>query len=105
MRFLKKRLAELVSENGREWDLFLSAVTLAYNFTPRTATGYSPFFLTHRRDAVLPVQRFLDEPRLDIESRRWLIRLWKARVNVYDRHAAGAAKRKEWMKMFVRCYL
>ena len=71
MRSLKKGLAALVSEDGRDWDLFLFAVALAYDSTPHSVTGYYPFFLTHGREAVLPVQRFLDEPRLDLESRRW----------------------------------
>ena len=82
MRSLKKSLAALVSEDGKNWDLFLAAVALAYNSTPHTVTGYSPFFLTHGREVVLPVQRYLDEPRLDLESRRRLSRLWKARVHV-----------------------
>ena len=98
MRSLKKSLSALVSEDGREWDLFLAAVALAYNSTPHTATGYSPFFLTHGREAILPVQRYLDEPRLDLESRRWLSRLWKSRVYVYERHAAHASACKEWVE-------
>ena len=98
MRSLKKSLAALVSEGGRDWDLFLAAVALAHNSTPHTVTGYSPFFLTHGREAVLPVQRYLDEPRMDLESRRWLSRLWKARVHVYEKHAVQADKCKEWVQ-------
>ena len=75
MRTLKKGLAALVSEDGRDWDIFLSAVALAHNTTRHIATGFSPFFLTQGREAVLPVQRYLDEPRLDPTSGQWLKRL------------------------------
>ena len=86
MRTLKKGLATLVAEDGHDWDLYLPAVALAHNSTPHLATGYSPYFLTHGREAILPVQRHLDEPRLDHTSRQWLYRLWRARANVYEAH-------------------
>ena len=60
MSSLKKSSAALVSEDGRDWDLFLSAVALAYNSTPHTVTGFSPFFLAHGRETMLPGQRYLD---------------------------------------------
>ena len=86
MRTLKKALATLVSEDGTDWDLFLPAVALAYNSTPHLGTRYSPYFLEHGREPLLPVQRYLDEPRLDFTSQRWLSRLWRARVQVYEAH-------------------
>ena len=84
MRTLKKALASLVAEDGANWDLFLPAVALAHNSTPNLGTGYSPYFLVHGREPLLPVQRYLDEPRLDLTSQQWLSRLWRARVQVYE---------------------
>ena len=98
MRTLKKGLSGLVAEDGRDWDLYLSAVALAHNSTPNVATGFSPFFLVHGREALLPVQRHLDEPRLDATARLWLSRLWKARVAVYEAQLWLEAKRKEVLK-------
>lgn len=63
-RTLKKTLGALVDGDGKERERQLQAVASAHNPTSRTATGFSPFFLAHERD-VLPVQRCLDEPRLD----------------------------------------
>ena len=60
MRTLKKGLSSLVSEHGRDWDLYLSAVAYAHNTTPDMSTGYSPFFLTHGREATLFIQRHFD---------------------------------------------
>lgn len=64
MPFLKKGVAALVNEDGKNWDLFLSVFALAYNSTPNTVTEFSTFFLLHGRETLLPVQRYLDEPRL-----------------------------------------
>ena len=95
MRTLKKGLAALVSEDGRDWDIFLSAVALAHNTTPHIATGFSPFFLTQGREAVLPVQRHLDEPRLDPTSGQWLKRLWKSRILAYEAQVQLEKRRRE----------
>lgn len=98
MRFLKKNSPMLVNEEGREWSLFLFAVALAYNTTPHTAARYTPFFLLHGRKALLPVQRYLAKPCLDLQSRRRLSRLWKAHVYVDERHAVHASERSDWLK-------
>ena len=95
MRTLKKSLSALVAEDGRDWDLFLSAVALAHNSTPHVATGFSPYFLMHGREAILPIQRHLDEPRLDDTARHWLQRLWKARIMVYEAQLWLENKRRE----------
>lgn len=84
MRTLKKGLSSLVSEDGRDWDLYLSAVALAHNSTPHRVTGYSPFFLVNGREAVMPIQRHWDEPNLEPTAKHWLKRLWKARVHTYE---------------------
>lgn len=40
MRFLKKSLAALVSEDGKDRELFSAAVALAYNSTPHTLPSF-----------------------------------------------------------------
>lgn len=45
MPSLKKGLAALVSENGKDSNLFLPAVAFAYNSTNHNVTGVLPFFL------------------------------------------------------------
>ena len=84
MRTLNKGLSALVGEDGRDWVLILPAVALAHNSTPHVATGFSLYFFSRGREAVLPVQRHLDETRLDSTSKQWLCRLWRSRVLVYE---------------------
>lgn len=47
---------------------------------------------------MLAVQRYFDKPRLNLESKRWLSRRWKARVDVYERHLLYANGCKQWLK-------
>ena len=83
-RTSKRGLSALVGEEGPDCDLFLPAVAVAHSTTPHVATSFSPFFLSHGREAVLPVQRHLEEPRLDPTSKQWLYWLWRSRVLVYE---------------------
>ena len=100
MRSLKKSLAALVREEKKYWDLLLPAVAFGYNTTPHTAIGHSPFFLVHGREAVLPVQRHLDEPKLKNESEKWLHRLWHARMEVYESHMEHEQKCGRYFERF-----
>ncbi|KAL1499836.1 hypothetical protein AB1Y20_012521 [Prymnesium parvum] len=41
-------------DHGCEWDLFLPLLVLYYNATKQESTGYSPYFVEHGREPVLP---------------------------------------------------
>lgn len=43
MRSVKKGLAPLVDEEGREWILFLFSVAIGFNSTSHVGTEFSPF--------------------------------------------------------------
>ena len=63
MRTLKKALRALSRDDGSDWDFHLQAVAFAHNSMPHASSHYSPFFLVHGREAVLPIQRHLDTQR------------------------------------------
>uniref|UniRef100_H3AAX7 Gypsy retrotransposon integrase-like protein 1 n=1 Tax=Latimeria chalumnae TaxID=7897 RepID=H3AAX7_LATCH len=44
----------LLLEHSGEWDDYLNQVALAYNTSTHSSTGFTPFFLTHGREARLP---------------------------------------------------
>lgn len=52
---IKAMLNTMVNEQGTDWDRWLPYVVFAYNATPHTITGYSPFYLNHGREPRLPV--------------------------------------------------
>lgn len=77
MQSKKKRIAVLVS------GVYLHPLLhLVINLLRMWAEGSASFFMLHGREAVLPVQRYLDEPPLDLKSKKWPSQLWKVRVHV-----------------------
>ena len=53
--FVKNKLTRIRAEvPGLEWDEILPHVRFAYNVTPSSASGESPFYLFHGRDPYLP---------------------------------------------------
>lgn len=94
---LKKSLSAVIAENQK---FFFSAVALAYNSTPRVSTGFSLCFLTHGREATLPVQRHLDKLWLDNTALLKLQSLWNARVPSYEAQDWLEIKRRKVLASF-----
>lgn len=94
MKSFKKALAALISKEKTDWDVQLPAVSLAYNSTPPSATRWLLFFLSKSKEAVLPIQRHLDELRLDLVVRKWLSRLWKSRLAIVEGHKRETDKKR-----------
>lgn len=65
------------------------------NFTTKLARKFFPFFLVLCREALLLVQRHVDEPRLDATARPWLSHLRTARVAVYGTQLWLEIKQKD----------
>ena len=53
---MKGAVGALTAEHPSQWHRFLPAVAFAYRSTVVKSLGYSPFFMTHGRDPVLPGQ-------------------------------------------------
>ena len=49
-RTLLDSLSKMCSLDQKDWDVVLSEATWAYNCTPHSSTGFSPYFLMHGRD-------------------------------------------------------
>ena len=61
-RTLGNMLATFVSNNQKEWDLYLQQVLLAYRTSKNESTGSTPFSLIYGREARLPVDLCFDPP-------------------------------------------
>lgn len=58
-RTMKHELAKALFEKGVEWDDHIHNVELAYNTTVHAATGFTPFYLAHGREANMPLDILL----------------------------------------------
>ncbi|KAI4871629.1 hypothetical protein NFI96_008439, partial [Prochilodus magdalenae] len=58
-RTLIDQLAKSLFQQPGEWDDCLNQVALAYNTCPHATTGFSPFFITHGREARMPASLLL----------------------------------------------
>ena len=61
-RSLKRKLTELMHEFDDEWDKALPATLLAMRTFFNRTTGFTPFYLEHGREALLPVDMVAGPP-------------------------------------------
>jgi transposase InsO family protein len=61
---LKPRIFDQLNKSGRKWLQELPAVVWSLRTTPSRATGFTPFFLVHGVEAVLPTDLEYGSPRV-----------------------------------------
>jgi transposase InsO family protein len=61
---LKPRIFDRLNKFGRKWLQELPAVVWSLRTTPRRATGFTPFFLVHGAEVVLPTDIKYGSPRV-----------------------------------------
>jgi hypothetical protein len=61
---LKPRIFDQLNKSGWKWLLELPAVVWSLTTTPSRATGFTPFFLVHGTEAVLPTDLEYGSPRV-----------------------------------------
>ena len=58
---IKNMLSMYISENQRDWDLWLPVIAHAYRTTVSTSTGFSPFRLVFGREAKQPAEAWIED--------------------------------------------
>jgi transposase InsO family protein len=61
---LKPRIFDRLNKSGRKWLQELSVVMRSLRTTPSRATGFTPFFLVHGAEAILPTDLEYGSPRV-----------------------------------------
>jgi hypothetical protein len=61
---LKPRIFDRLNKSGRKWLQELPAVVWSIRTTPSRATGFTPFFLVHGAEAILPTDLEYGSPRV-----------------------------------------
>jgi transposase InsO family protein len=61
---LKPRIFDRLNKSGRKWLQELPVVVWSLGTTPSRATGFTPFFLVHGAEAVLPTDLEYGSPRV-----------------------------------------
>ncbi|XDV14787.1 hypothetical protein PO909_014975 [Leuciscus waleckii] len=72
-RTLYELLQTLPPETKRRWPEHLAELVYAYNFTPHSTTGYSPFYLLFGVDPHLPVDALLGRESGAKPTHDWLV--------------------------------
>ena len=60
-RTIKDMLSMYVQGHQRDWDKYLQIIAFQYNTTINVATGYSPFYVMHGREARQPSDQWIEE--------------------------------------------
>ena len=67
-RTLHNLLVTLPPQQKRRWPEYLQELCFAYNATPHSSTGYSPFYLLFGHNVNLPVDQLLGTEQFDTED-------------------------------------
>lgn len=93
-RTLHELLRTLPAEKKKRWPEHLKELCYAYNATPHTTTGYSPFYLMFGRDAKLPLDILLPEENREParDGRSWIT---KHQTSLQDAYTTASGRLKD----------
>jgi hypothetical protein len=98
MRILKDSLSIYCQENQDDWDEHLRGVTMAYNTTVNSQTGFTPYYMMFGREAILPMESWMREYQsLKTSVLVYVQNLAKALSTVWE--LAASKKPREYQRM------
>jgi hypothetical protein len=98
MRILKDSLSMYCQETQDDWDMHLRGVTMAYNTTVNSQTGFTPYYMMFGREAILPMEAWMkDYQTLNTSILSYVQGLAKSLSTVWE--IATTKKPKEFQRM------
>lgn len=98
-RTLHELLRTLPAEKKRRWPDHSKELCYAYNATPHSTTGYSPFYLMFGRDPRLPIDRLVEpEENQGCQPNSWVTKHQTELRDAHQRTAARLAKEADTRK-------
>ena len=87
-------IQEQISESQTLWDQILQPCLGAYRMSKNESTKYSPYFIMHGRDPVLPVDTLL-QPRLQHTGEDYVPTMFEHLNNAYTQAAQNMQEARE----------
>lgn len=95
-RVFKDIMSHYVAKSQQDWDTWVPYVLMAYRFHTQSSTGYSPYFLLHGRDPVLPFDNILKPQTVKYDTDENYVSELMARLNsVFTIVRANLSRSKE----------
>ena len=97
MRTMKDALAIYCEELQEDWDEHLAGISMSYNMTVNSQTGYTPFFMIYGREATMPSEAWLTNYAHGKEGTDYVDNLVKVLTQVWSE--ATVSKKDEIKKI------
>ena len=88
-RTLKRKLVAIMHEFDQSWDEALPAILFSMRTSVNRATGYTPFYLEHGREARMPIDLAIGSPPRTQEPLRTYVEKLKGYFQIAYNHVAG----------------
>ena len=97
MRTMKDALSIYCDETQRDWDAHLGGVSMSYNTTVNSQTGFTPYFMLYGHEARMPSEMWMKGFQQTSDILQYMINVVKALTTVWE--SAAASKPAELKRM------
>ena len=88
MRTMKDALSIYCDETQKDWDVHLGGVTMSYNTTVNSQTGFTPYFMLYGREARMPSEMWMRGFKRTSDILQYMVNVVKALSVVWESTAA-----------------
>ena len=88
MRTMKDALSIYCDETQKDWDEHLGGVTMSYNTTVNSQTGFTPYFMLYGREARMPSDMWMRGFKRTSDILQYMVNVVKALSVVWESTAA-----------------